>query len=195
MKHEDIIKRFEEAQEYFQEDYERNRSDYEFALGDQWDDDIKSQRSREGRPCLTENRLLPFINQVVNNIRQTRPQVVIKPADKDADVDTAEVLEGLVRNIQNQNDAESCYDMAAFNAVAGGLGFIRIGTDYADYKSFDQEIKIDRILNPFAVLKLGKNVALQNFKSLSLLFGEDPVKVLVLSTIHFLATAIPLSAA
>ena len=176
MKHEDIIKRFEEAQEYFQEDYERNRSDYEFALGDQWDDDIKSQRSREGRPCLTENRLLPFINQVVNNIRQTRPQVVIKPADKDADVDTAEVLEGLVRNIQNQNDAESCYDMAAFNAVAGGLGFIRIGTDYADYKSFDQEIKIDRILNPFAVL-LDPNSTRQDASDAEYAFIYDDIPV------------------
>lgn len=152
MKHKDILDKFTQAYDYFNEDYERNRSDYEFAFGDQWDDDIKQSRSAEGRPCLTENRLLPFINQVVNNIRQTRPQVVIKPADKDADVKTAEVLEGLVRNIQNQNDAESIYDTGSFNAVAGGMGFIRLGTDYADYKSFDQEITMSRILNPFSVL-------------------------------------------
>jgi hypothetical protein len=44
------------------------------------------------------------------------------------------------------------YDTASFNSVSRNLGWIRIKTEYADYNTFDQDIKIERILNPRSVL-------------------------------------------
>ncbi|MCF6357148.1 MAG: hypothetical protein L3J54_05015, partial [Draconibacterium sp.] len=73
------LERFELAKVYFEEDYRRNERDNSFALGEQWDSDVKSERLSEGRPCLVENRLLPFINKTVNEIRQARPSVIVKP--------------------------------------------------------------------------------------------------------------------
>jgi hypothetical protein len=42
--------------------------DLRFArLGEQWPAEVKRQREREGRPCLTINRLPAFIRQVTND--------------------------------------------------------------------------------------------------------------------------------
>jgi hypothetical protein len=147
----EMLDRFEAAKSYFSGDYNRNREDVEFTLGDQWPEGIRSQRASEGRPCLTENRMLPFVHQVVNSIRQARPSLMVKPVDSGADVETAEIYSGIIRNIQNACAADTAYDKAAENAVMAGYGWIRICTDYADDDTFDQEIKIERVINPFSV--------------------------------------------
>ena len=143
----DIRKKYEECESHYSDMYSRADNDVRFALGDQWPEAIKETRKREGRPCLTENRLMPFVNQVINNIRQARPAVRVKPVDDGADVEVAEIIQGIVRNIEMISSAETCYDTAARNSVMAGVGWLRVRTDYADYNTFDQEIYIDRIQN------------------------------------------------
>ncbi len=150
-------KRFAECKEYYSSEYERGEDDVEFLLGKtQWPEDVRAARTRDGRPCLTENRLLPHVHQVINNIRQSRPAIQVNPVDDKADVDTANVLKGLIRNIEYTSSADNVYDTAAWNAITTGYGYIRVNTKYADYKSFDKEIELLRVLNPFSVY-LDKN--------------------------------------
>lgn len=146
-------KRFEESYDYFSEEYQRGKDDVDFLLGDtQWPEAVRAQRDRDGRPCLTENRLLPHVHQVINNIRQSRPAISVNPVDDKADVDTANILKGLIRNIEYTSGADNVYDTAAWNALTSGYGYIRINTKFADYKSFNKEIELLRVLNPFSVI-------------------------------------------
>lgn len=144
--------RIKSAEEFWGENYEQGEDDVKFLYLDQWDSKIRAQRERQGRPCLTENRLLAHVHQLCNEIRQASPSIVPKPVDSDADVDTAEILGGLIRNIINVSDGDTVFDTASKNAITTGFGWIRVATDYADYDTFDQEIKIERINNPFSVL-------------------------------------------
>lgn len=119
-------------------------------LGDQWPEAVKRDRERPGRerPCLTINRLFQFRNQVINEIRQNRPSIKVRPVDDNADIDTAEVIQGLIRHIQDASNAEVAYDTAAEWQVDTGLGYFRIFTGYCDDDSFDLDIKIGRIHDP-----------------------------------------------
>ena len=74
--------------------------DLKFRIGDQWPEEIKRQRYVDQRPCLTINQIPQFVRQITNDQRQNRPSIQINPVDSEADVDTAEVLEGMVRHIQ-----------------------------------------------------------------------------------------------
>lgn len=148
---ETALKRFRLCEEYYAEEYERAESDTAFLYGAQWPEEIVNQRQKDGQACLTENRLLPFAHRVMNGLRQNMPSIVPRPADSGADVEVAEILKGIIKNIEVQSDAESAYDTAAISAVAGGYGFFRIITDYCDGATFNKEIKIERILNPFSV--------------------------------------------
>jgi hypothetical protein len=126
--------------------------DIRFArLSEQWDPQVIQQRMSEGRPCLTINKMPAFIRQVVNDARQNAPSIKVLPADSGADPETAEIINGLIRNIEVTSDADVAYDTALESAVVGGFGFFRIDYDYSTDDTFEKDLKICRIANPFAV--------------------------------------------
>lgn len=126
--------------------------DLRFArLGEQWPDRVRRERDLEGRPCLTINRLPAFIRQVVNDARQNKPAIAVHPVDSGSDPETAEVFNGLIRHIEQSSDAEVAYDTALDFAVTCGLGYFRINTRYAAGDTFDQDLAIERVANPFSV--------------------------------------------
>ena len=47
--------------------------DFQFLIGEQWDNQNIDSRTRDGRPCLTLNRLRSFRRMVTNEQRQQRP--------------------------------------------------------------------------------------------------------------------------
>jgi hypothetical protein len=120
-------------------------------LEEQWPNDIVAQRQREGRPCLTIDKTKAFIRQVVNDARQNKPAVKVHPVDSGADPETAEVINGLIKNIEYISNADVAYDTGIECAVTGGFGYWRIKTDYAYKDSFDIDLLIERMPNPFAV--------------------------------------------
>jgi hypothetical protein len=127
--------------------------DFRFArLGEQWPDKIRKQREDEGRPCLTINRLPSFIRQVVNDSRQNKPSITVHPVDSGADPDTAKIYNGLIRHIEQSSDAEVAYDTAVDHSCTGGFGFFKVNTRYASDDSFEQDIVIEAVPNPFSII-------------------------------------------
>ena len=120
-------------------------------LGEQWSEAVRKRRDAEDRPCLTVNRLPAFMRQVVNDARQNKPSIRCHPADSKADPATAEIMNGLIRNIEYASNADVAYDTAAEFAVSCGFGYWRVSLDYCDALSFDLEARIDAVPNPFAV--------------------------------------------
>lgn len=156
MTDEDILnlakEKFERAQEAENDTREEARDDIRFArLGEQWPLQIKRQREIDNRPCLTINKMPAFIRQVVNDARQNKPGIVVMPADDNADPDTAEIINGLIRNIQVASDADVATDTAIESAVSGGFGYFRINIASESDDSPDKDISFERIANPFTV--------------------------------------------
>jgi hypothetical protein len=127
--------------------------DLRFRASEQWPPHIEAMRNSDNRPCLTVNRLPQFIRQVTNNQRASRPSVQVNPAGDKAEVEVAEVLQGMVRHIETKSDADVAYTTAGEHQVTMGRGYIRVVTDYVqdDPLSIDQEVQILRVPNPFAV--------------------------------------------
>jgi predicted NBD/HSP70 family sugar kinase len=148
---EEALKRFKKAEEAEQENRDLAEEDFRFAAGEQWPDQIRQEREQSDRPCLTFNRLPAFIAQVVGDARQNKPAIKVLPCDSGADVETAEVYNGLIRNIESQSRATQAYITAFEHSVTGGMGAFRILTKYASDDSFEQDIRIERITNPFSV--------------------------------------------
>jgi len=152
----DLLKQAREAFERCADAEKMNRAtakdDIKFAReGIQWPEKISAQREAEGRPCLTINKMPAFIRQVVNDARQNKPAIKVHPADSGADPETAEVINGLIRNIEYTSNADTAYDTATECAVSGGFGYWRVTADYAYDDSFEMDLRIDRISNPFSV--------------------------------------------
>ena len=156
MAKDDIVEEAKEAFESVQEAEEENRenanADIRFArLGEQWDESDRNKRARDGRPTLTINRMPAFIRQVTNDARLNTPSVKVHPVDDSADPECAEILNGLIRNIQISSNADEAYDTALIDAVTGGFGYFMIDVDFAYNDTFEQDILVKRIANPFTV--------------------------------------------
>lgn len=153
--HEDLLatarKRFELAEEAEKEMRLQGLEDLKFRSGEQWPQTVKMERDLDGRPCLTINRTPQFIRQVTNDQRQNRPSIKVHPVDDLADVDTARIYQGLIRHIEYNSDAETAFDTAFEGAAIMGFGYFRVITDYVSPVSFEQEILVKRIRNPFSV--------------------------------------------
>lgn len=133
------------------DDRREAQEDFRFIAGEQWPDDMRNLRQVERRPCLTINKLPAFVHQVINEQRMNRPAIKVHPVDSGADVEVAEVEQGMIRYIEYNSNADAAYDTAVAHATIGGRGFFRLITDYSDEESFDQEIKFKRVQNPFTV--------------------------------------------
>lgn len=130
--------------------------DLRFAAGDQWPTIVRASRedpTQQGgpRPCLTVNKMSQYIHQVVNDSRQNAPSIDTRPVDDGADVEVSEILDGIIRHIQDQSNAQVAYDTAIDMSARCGLGYIRVLTDWQITNPMLQDIFIRRVINPFSV--------------------------------------------
>jgi len=123
----------------------------------QWPADVLATRGAvqgqtiNARPCLTINKLPQHVRQVTNDQRQNRPGAKVIPVDDNADVEVADIFNGMIRHIEYISDADVAYDTACENQVSYGEGYLRLLTEYCDDNTFDQDIKIGRVRNSFSV--------------------------------------------
>lgn len=119
--------------------------------GAQWPEDIKTQRSADGKPCLTINKMSTFIDQVVGDQRLNRPSIKVIAVDSKGDPEIARIFSGWIKHVEQISKAKSVYDHGFEQQVTCGYGAVRVITKYVDDTSFDQEAYIEKIENALAV--------------------------------------------
>lgn len=161
MSDKDIIdeakERFAQSRDYWCGQREAMREDLEFCdpvNPKQWPDDVLRARQNVetgSRPCLTLDRTNQYIFQVVNDARQNRPQIKLRPVDDNADVRASEVLQGLIRQVEYQSRAQIAYDTSIDSSARCGIGYFRLVTEIENEATNQQCLKIKRIPNVFSV--------------------------------------------
>ena len=121
--------------------------DLEFAALKQWTD--SQLKDRAGRPCLTLDHVGQPIRKILGGMRRNMPQIKYEPLDSGADVDAAEVMTDLVRQIQQASSAKDVYMTAAGTQVKCGYGVFRIVTVENQDDIFKQDISMMPEPNPF----------------------------------------------
>ena len=145
----EALKRFETAKEAWSEVFSAAAEDIRFvdAVDGQWDE--QTRQVRQKRPTMTFDKISGAVDQVVGNHLMNRPAVKVRGAEDD-DADTAEIYEGLIRQIEKRGEA--AYKNGFKYTVKGGYGAWRVRHDYLDDDSVHQDIILDEVKNPFSVL-------------------------------------------
>ena len=125
--------------------------DLKFGGGDQWPVELQNSRNLESRPVITVNKVDNYCRQVANQQRQQRPRIKVHATNTHDDMVDAQTIGGIIRHIEVNSNADHAYDNAFEYAVRMGWGYMRVKTNYVSEDSFDQEIYIDPIDNPFTV--------------------------------------------
>ena len=101
----------------------RNReameSDLRMVAGDQWPEDVRLERegATQPRPCITENLLPQFVRQVGNDMRANPPAVKVIAGSGGASKPVADILTGMVRNIEARSATLRPYVTAGVSAT------------------------------------------------------------------------------
>lgn len=146
--------RFKWCAEKLEKERKVQMEDRQFLRGrteDQWPAAAIDRASKHGIPIHTLNRLPQFLRQVSNSMRQNRVAAKVSPVDDAGDIKVAEVIQGGLRHIEYMSKADVVYVTAGFDAAASGEGFWIIEPQRCDPRSFDQEIRLVRVRNPFTI--------------------------------------------
>jgi hypothetical protein len=156
---------------FWKENWEAAEDDLKFLSGDQWPSQVRTERELEQRPCLVNNVLPTFVDQVMGDQLQNKPRIKVSAIDPahvntpegeqeelkvsnragKKDYSLSEVFTGAIKNIEYNCDAETAYDMAFQSALESGIGYLRVLSDYESEDSFDQELLIKHISDQFSV--------------------------------------------
>jgi hypothetical protein len=127
--------------------------DMRYVAGDPWEPEDRAAREDAGRPCVSLDELNQYLNQYVNNLRQTKRAIQTTPKGDGANDQDAKKRSSLIKGIEERSNAPTgVYIPAAQSAAERSYGFAVIRTEYKDEDSFDQEILIKPVLNPDTVL-------------------------------------------
>jgi len=150
--HADSLKEFQAGSTGWEDIYKEGLEDLHFVKGNQWPEEIKSQRLEQGRPILTINKLWKFTKNVIGDQKQNRPQIKVLPSDSKADITTAQILNDIIRHIEYKSEAPMIYDTGFNQCLTSSIGFWRVISKYEDGLTFDQCLRIELIPNQFSVL-------------------------------------------
>lgn len=148
---ETALERFRLASEADTAWREQCLEDLEFSTLEQWDTERRTQRESKNKPCMTMDQIQQSVRLVCNQYRQQPASITVSPVGDDADVDTAEILQGIIRHVETNCEAQETYEQTHEGIVRAGFASCRLLTEYVDDDSEEQEIIIVPIRNQFSV--------------------------------------------
>jgi hypothetical protein len=127
------------------------KEDAKFTVGNQWDPVVEQRRKDAKKPVLTFNRLVAFMAQLVGNRLMNETEIRVFP-DKAGTKEIATIREGLIRNIFKNSNADFARDEAGKYQVVCGEGYFSLCMQYASDDVFEQEIKLNAVVDPYSVV-------------------------------------------
>lgn len=109
-------------EKHIREEYDRCTS---FLALQHWSESAAAARGTS-IPSLTVDHLGPIVAQVKNDWIRNKVAIDIAPADEIASEETAEVLEGWVRNVQYLSQGQTHFDTAFGNMCGGNRGYVGV---------------------------------------------------------------------
>jgi hypothetical protein len=100
------------------------REDYDFAAGDQWEEDVRRELEAQGRPVITFNRVLSVIKAVAGIEINGRHETIFIPRDTgEGDVKINEILSQASQWMGDGCDAEDEQSEAFQDSLICGMGW------------------------------------------------------------------------
>ncbi len=151
----DILAEAKKRFEYCTASTQTNRKmfveDLDFFNDKQYPQGVIADAVGKVNPLLTINKMKTLVHQITNDLRQNRPAITYSPVGNKTDKESAKILQGIVKAVERNSNADDAYDTGQFYSVSGGFGYWRVDSDYCDPDSFDQDLRVIPIKDPCSV--------------------------------------------
>ena len=148
-----VMKCYRAAKEANRKNREREIECLKFYAGGdlQWREEEIADRRAKGKAWVTVNKMKPAVDQIEGDIRLNPPGPQVFPVGDGGDADTADIHEGLIREVEYRCDAKTAYSTAGKYVGASGFGVLELSTEYENDRSFAQRLCIHSIEDPSTV--------------------------------------------
>ena len=153
-------KRIAQAHDFWLPLMEMADKDLEFIYGDQWEASDLARRRSQQRPALTLNLLQANVAQVRGAALSTQFSInvvqrggVLSSIEKasGASLSMPEILEGMIRDVEQRSRARHAYATALQHSVEGGFGFLRVRIERDPADPFSMQARIRAVHDRFSV--------------------------------------------
>ncbi len=126
-----------------QHNINRMRIDRRFLFYDQWTLYERQAFQALNKPIFTYNKLYDYYRKLIGEQRFNTSNLEVNSLNGIGTQEDVTLRADIIRGIEYRSKADIAYQTAFANAVSGGMGFIRVRTDYVSPKSFKQDIYIE----------------------------------------------------
>lgn len=113
----------------------------------QWEDNVRRRLDAAGRPRYTFDKITPVIESMMADIETLEIGCVVKPEGGQANKDTAQTYEGMIRGIQNMSNSAALFRKSCRRVIRRGFDAWVIKARYKNPCSFEQDLFIEEIPN------------------------------------------------
>lgn len=138
-----------QAYEYFKPNYDRYNEFRRFVFDSSLREEEITLLTTLSKPQLEFNVLEAYISRLLGEFSKQEPDIAVSADDENtADPDVIKVVEQHLRHVltdaSNQNVRYETYK----DLLSGGFSVLKVSTDYANSRSFNQVINISRAFDP-----------------------------------------------
>ena len=151
-------RRMNRCHQYWDPIFKASKEDFNFIYNDQWEPEVR--QARQNLPQLMLNQLDQYVNQVYGEALQSKISIHISQVGGDdepmasykgeTEYTKSDILEGLIRDIEYRCSADVVYCIALLHAVEGGIGWLRVRTEYRKDDPFSIDLVVDNIMDRYS---------------------------------------------
>ncbi len=148
MKAKDVLRDFRLARQYRKKWIDEAEEDFEYLLGDQWDDKDVDTLAKKGIKALTINKIQPLIFLTSGVQRQNRTDFMAFPEGEEDSI-VANIITRLLKNTMKQTMGEFKLSEMFEDGITCGEGYLEPYIDYT-YDLINGEMKLTKT-SPFDI--------------------------------------------
>lgn len=123
----------------------RFRNDRYFLFYDQWSQDERQAFKDLNKPIFTYNKIYDYYRKLIGEQRFNTSNIEVRSISGMVQQKDVTLRADIIRGIEYKSRADIAYQTAFGSAVSGGLGCIRLRTDYVNPRTMEQDIIIEPV--------------------------------------------------
>jgi len=143
----------------------------------QWEPDILNRLKSARRPRYTFDQVGPVIDQIAGGMESSSFDIKTKPANGEADQETADTYDGIIRNIEANSNAVDIYNAASRSMITSGMDGWRVVQEFVDDDAFEQDLLVKPVFNAIDTMWLDPTAKEQSKKDAMWGFFLSPISV------------------
>lgn len=109
-----------------------------FIYIDQWEYEVRTQRTNRKKPVMTFNKIIPILNGMLGEFRNNTPAIAVRAADEKTTQQQVDIINGYFRYINYKSEGNVVYQELFRSMLEVGWGAYIINIEYEHENTFNK---------------------------------------------------------